>query len=134
MIQPHHRCFASRSPGRASRNGFTLIELLVVIAIIAIMIALTLPAVQQAREVARRAQCRSRLSQIALALQNYASAYTMLPPGSVNPTGPIVEEAKGYHVSWTVQILPYLEQNNLYRQFDFSVGVYAAKNAQARGA
>src|SRR3954453_14939119 len=91
------------------RNGFTLIELLVVIAIIALLIALLLPAVQQAREAARRAQCRNNLMQIGVALNNYSMAHDMLPPGTVNSTGPIKSlERGGYHMSWLVQILPHL--------------------------
>ncbi|MFN0055112.1 MAG: DUF1559 domain-containing protein [Planctomycetales bacterium] len=113
-------------PGR--RRGFTLIELLVVIAIIAVLIALLLPAVQQAREAARRTQCKNNLMQIGLALHNYEMAYERLPPGSVNPTGPIRNEAKGYHVGWLVQILPQLDQPNLFQHFNFNVGVYDDAN------
>jgi len=117
---------------RPGRQGFTLIELLVVIAIIAILIALLLPAVQQAREAARRVECRNNLMQIGLAVLNYRMAHEVLPPGCVNPDGPIKSEAKGYHVSWLVQILPFLEQGNVYRHFDFSVGAYDPKNKDVR--
>jgi prepilin-type N-terminal cleavage/methylation domain-containing protein len=106
------------------RKGFTLIELLVVIAIIAILIALLLPAVQQAREAARRSQCKNNLAQLALALLNYEMAHGVLPPGCVDTTGPIETVALGYHMSWTVSLLPYLDQAPLYRQVDFDKGAY----------
>ena len=108
----------------AARSGFTLIELLVVIAIIAILIALLLPAVQQAREAARRSQCKNNLAQIALATLNYEMAHGVLPPGCVNPDGPITSTADGYHMSWTVQLLPYMDQTPLFEEIDFSKGAY----------
>ena len=114
------------------RRGFTLIELLVVIAIIAILIALLLPAVQQAREAARRTQCKNNLMQLAIAIQNYEMAFEVLPPGSVNAQGPIRNEEKGYHMSWMVQILPYIDMRNAYRHIDFSRGVYDSKNKEVR--
>jgi prepilin-type N-terminal cleavage/methylation domain-containing protein len=94
-------------------RGFTLIELLVVIAIIAILIALLLPAVQQAREAARRTQCRNNLKQIGLALHNYHDTFRLFPPGVIRD-GQNNSEAWG----WTVFILPFLEQANLYNQLD----------------
>ncbi len=118
--------------GRPAARGFTLIELLVVIAIIAILIALLLPAVQQAREAARRTQCKNNLMQLGLALHNYDMSYEMLPPGSVNETGPVVNVEDGYHMSWTVQLLPMLEQSNLFRTLDFSQGAYGAANGAVR--
>ncbi len=123
----------SGRPARmALRRGFTLIELLVVIAIIAVLIALLLPAVQQAREAARRSQCKNNLMQIGLAIQNYEMAQGVLPPGTINPTGPVLSEEKGYHVSWLVQLLPYLDQGNVYAHFDFNQGVYDQKNRSVR--
>jgi len=113
---------------RLPRRGFTLIELLVVIAIIAILIALLLPAVQQAREAARRSQCRNNMAQIGLALHNYELAFTVFPPGTVNPEGPIVTEPKGYHMSWTVQILPHIDRAPIYKRIDFTKGVYDEPN------
>jgi len=107
-----------------ARCGFTLIELLVVIAIIAVLIALLLPAVQQAREAARRTDCKNKLAQINLAIHNYEMAFETLPPGCVNPTGPIDAKPEGYHMSWTVQILPYLEQQTLFEHFNFKQSVY----------
>src|SRR4051812_26811224 len=92
------------------RGGFTLIELLVVIAIISVLIALLLPAIQAAREAARRVQCVNNLMQLGIALHNYESSYESLPPGVVNDTGPISNIPKGYHASWMLQLLPFLEQ------------------------
>ena len=116
------------SPAMLRSGGFTLIELLVVIAIIAVLIALLLPAVQQAREAARRTQCKNNLMQISLALLNYDMAHTTLPPGSVNPDGPIKSVPNGYHMGWIVQTLPFFDQRNVYRHMDFSVSVYDPKN------
>ncbi len=115
-----------------SRRGFTLIELLVVIAIIGVLIALLLPAIQAAREAARRASCVNNLSQIGVALQSYQSAHNVLPPGTIDKQGPIHNVAEGYHMSWLVQILPYMEENATFQHIDFSVGAYDAKNAEVR--
>ena len=114
------------------RSGFTLIELLVVIAIIAVLVALLLPAVQQAREAARRTQCKNNLMQVGLALHNYDMAHECLPPGTVDPNRPIRSEPKGYHVGWVVQSLPYLDQTPTYQQFDFKGGVYSPGNNAPR--
>ena len=117
---------------RPPRRGFTLIELLVVIAIIAILIALLLPAVQQAREAARRASCKNNLCQLGLAIHNYEMAHNVLPPGCVNPAGPVRSEPSGYHMSWAVQILPYIEQQNVFQTIDFTAGAYDVKNEKTR--
>lgn len=114
------------------QRGFTLVELLVVIAIIGILVALLLPAVQAAREAARRMQCTNNLSQIILAVQNYDMAFRAYPPGSTNKTGPIVNLPEGYHHNWVSQILPYIEENNTFNHIDFGVGVYDEKNATVR--
>lgn len=108
--------------------GFTLIELLVVMAIIAILMTLLLPAVQQARESARRMQCKNNLMNLCLALNQYEMSHERLPSGAVNATGPIKNEPAGYHMGWIVQILPQLDQRNVYRRIDFSVGIYDPKN------
>ncbi|QDT65877.1 putative major pilin subunit [Calycomorphotria hydatis] len=102
------------------RTGFTLIELLVVIAIIAVLIGLLLPAVQQAREAARRSQCKNNLKQIGLALHNYHDAFSTFPIGARNE---IAELAPGSEVgfdgpSFWVGLLPYLEQSSLYRDLE----------------
>jgi prepilin-type N-terminal cleavage/methylation domain-containing protein/prepilin-type processing-associated H-X9-DG protein len=115
-----------------NRRGFTLVELLVVIAIIGILIALLLPAVQAAREAARRSQCLNNLVQIGIALHQYEGAYEVFPPGVVNAKGPIRSEPVGYHMSWLVQMLPFIEDGTTFRHVNFSVGVYDAKNEAVR--
>ena len=94
------------------KTGFTLVELLVVIAIIGILIALLLPAVQAARESARRVQCTNNLHQMGLGLQLYHDAHRRFPSGVVYPNW----------VFWSGALLPYLEQRSLYEELDFSQG------------
>jgi len=115
---------------KAHCRGFTLVELLVVIAIIGILIALLLPAVQAAREAARRVQCTNNLAQLGLALQNYDGAHETLPPGVVNAEGPIRNTPQGYHMSWLVQLLPYVEEQVTFRHVDFAVGAYHKNNEE----
>jgi len=93
------------------RRGFTLVELLVVIAIIGVLIALLLPAVQQAREAARRMQCTNNLKQIGLSLHNYHDAFLALPPGWIYRGG-----GGKANYGWAVNILPFMEQGALYDQ------------------
>ena len=113
--------------------GFTLIELLVVIAMVAMLAALLLPAVQQAREAARRAQCQNNLMQIGLALSDYVMAHEALPPGTQNGTGPIQSrEGGGYHMGWLTQILPFLEKQNVYEHIDFTKSVYDPSHISVR--
>lgn len=100
------------------RRAFTLIELLVVIAIIAILVALLLPAVQQAREAARRTQCKNQLKQLALAVHNYESTHSCFPPGQVRMPALAQPRVRGW--SLFVQLLPFLEQTNLYSQWNFT--------------
>lgn len=95
----------------ASRRGFTLVELLVVIAIIGVLIALLLPAVQQAREAARRMQCTNNLKQLGLAFHNYHDTHGKLPPMYIQIT-PYTDNYG--HWAWSVFLLPFLEQNNTY--------------------
>jgi prepilin-type N-terminal cleavage/methylation domain-containing protein/prepilin-type processing-associated H-X9-DG protein len=114
------------------RNGFTLVELLVVIAIIGVLVGLLLPAVQAAREAARRMSCSNNLVQIGLALHNFDFAMEHLPAGVINPDGPIRNEPTGQHVSFLVQLLPYIEQQGIANRFNVDLGTYADENAPAR--
>ncbi len=124
----------SLSSAQRHSRGFTLVELLVVIAIIGVLVALLLPAVQAAREAARRTACLNNVSQIGLASHNYEFHFETLPAGVTNPDGPIRNEPKGIHVSWIVRLLPYLEQNVLASKFDAAAGAYADVNAPVRAA
>jgi prepilin-type N-terminal cleavage/methylation domain-containing protein len=96
------------------RAGFTLIELLVVIAIIAILVGLLMPAVQSAREAANRIQCTNNLKQLGLAMHLYENDFKALPPTRLDDQG----------VTWAYLILPYLEQNNLYKNWDLSLSYF----------
>jgi prepilin-type N-terminal cleavage/methylation domain-containing protein/prepilin-type processing-associated H-X9-DG protein len=99
---------------RESSRGFTLVELLVVIAIIGILIALLLPAVQAAREAARRMQCTNNLKQLGLGVHNYISTYNVFPPaGLMNTLN---------RISYIGVLLPYVEQVELYKRIDMTVG------------
>ena len=114
------------------RCAFTLVELLVVIAIIGILVGLLLPAVQAAREAARRCQCSNNVGQLILAVHNHEFSFERFPSGTINAKGPIRSEPIGQHISWIVQILPFMEQRATFRGIDQSLGAYAAKNVQAR--
>ena len=106
------------------RRGFTLIELLVVIAIIGVLVALLLPAIQQAREAARRSQCLNNLKQFGLAMQNYLSSHEILPPAAINPGSAYFNQRlpadNGVlnHTAYTL-LLPFLEQPMVYEMINY---------------
>jgi prepilin-type N-terminal cleavage/methylation domain-containing protein/prepilin-type processing-associated H-X9-DG protein len=113
---------------RVRLRGFTLIELLFVIAIIAVLIALLLPAVQQAREAARRSQCKNNLKQMGLALHNYHEAFQTFPPGYI--AGPdTTKTTPGW--GWPVLLLPQLDQAPLYNQLNLNVPIQDPTNTTA---
>lgn len=127
---------------RNERRGFTLVELLVAIAIIGVLVALLLPAVQAARESARRSQCTNNLKQLGLALLNYEAAVGSLPPGyasqsRVDPPPPLRDPATwdappGW--GWGAHLLPYLEQTGVSGQIDLEQPIWTPEHASVIGA
>ncbi len=116
---------------KSYHRGFTLIELLVVISIIAVLIGLLLPAVQSARDAARKTQCFNNLKQIGLALHNYESTHNVFPPGyisnfdmNLNDTGP------GW--GWSSMLLPQMEQNSLFNSINFQIPIESGVNLTSR--
>jgi len=103
-------------------SGFTLVELLVVIAIIGVLVALLLPAVQSAREAARRAQCTNNLKQIGIAVHNYEDVWKAMPPGCYH----------GVFGTWVLHILPFMEQTALHQQYVNSGGIASFRNGGIR--
>jgi prepilin-type N-terminal cleavage/methylation domain-containing protein/prepilin-type processing-associated H-X9-DG protein len=110
-------------------SAFTLVELLIVIAIIGVLIALLLPAIQQAREAARRIQCLNHLKQLSLAATGYVDARRLLPPSGIvedktlwynGYNYPVFDQQSGKMFSWAMLLLPYIEETSLYNQFDQS--------------
>jgi prepilin-type N-terminal cleavage/methylation domain-containing protein/prepilin-type processing-associated H-X9-DG protein len=116
---------------RSRRQGFTLIELLVVIAIIGILIGLLLPAVQKIRETALSTKCTNNLKQIGIALHGYHDIFELFPPGYIDlnkDPNSTPDKDLGPGWGWASFLLPYLEQQNVYNQINFSVGVGIGSN------
>jgi prepilin-type N-terminal cleavage/methylation domain-containing protein/prepilin-type processing-associated H-X9-DG protein len=111
---------------KSSKRGFTLVELLVVIAIIGILVGLLLPAVQSAREAARRMQCSNNLKQLGLSMHNYESACKRFPSGNMSGSSFTLG------LSTHARLLPYMEQSNVYQMVDFNYAYNHANNAAAR--
>jgi prepilin-type N-terminal cleavage/methylation domain-containing protein/prepilin-type processing-associated H-X9-DG protein len=120
------------------QSGFTLVELLVVIAIVAILIGLLLPAVQRVREAAHRTQCTNNLKQVGLALHNYEGVNKVFPPGylsnpsdpAMGPVDPAFNDA-GPGWSWLALLLPYVEQDSLYKALRLDLPCYHPANVAA---
>ncbi len=112
-----------------NRSAFTLVELLVVIAIIGVMVGLLLPAVQAAREAARRMSCGNNLKQIGLATHNYESAYRQMPPSRIEIGTAGAPNA--HHAGWQLMVLPFLEQTALFEQYNKNRSWYDQVNGPA---
>jgi prepilin-type N-terminal cleavage/methylation domain-containing protein len=122
----------SRKVARSS--GFTLVELLVVIAIIGVLVALLLPAVQAAREAARRSSCSNNTKQIGIALHNYHDTFNTFPAGVLRRAGgtggfPTNGDVSGLGLNWLAQLLPFVEQGTLYDRINLNVDWADANNA-----
>lgn len=118
---------------RLNRKAFTLVELLVVIAIIAMLVTLLLPAVQSAREAARRSQCQNNLKQIGLAVINYESSTNTLPNGVNFDRGNPPQSSDNFKANWVIDVLPYMEQQTIHDSFDFEQYISAPRNRVPRG-
>jgi prepilin-type N-terminal cleavage/methylation domain-containing protein len=142
-------CFSGNFRSKSRRNGFTLVELLVVIAIIGVLIALLLPAVQAAREAARRMQCSNNLKQMGIALHAYHDTHNAMPPGCLIPgnelikaSKPVNDQQNGVHsvdgdtskpwcmISWSAFLLPQMEATQVYSMIDFNRGAYVPFNTE----
>ncbi len=114
------------------KNAFTLVELLVVIAIIGILIGLLLPAINSARETGRRAQCTNNMKQLALACIALCDSEGRFPPGMTVPKGEKPDTTGRFGPNWVIRILPYMEFNSLYKEFDLSSNVDISSSSNAK--
>ena len=114
----------------SKQAAFTLVELLVVIAIIGILIGMLLPAVQQVREAARRTDCLNKLRQVGLATQMYHDSNNAFPPARLTHLADSSETGCFGCASWLVRILPFVEKNNIFQLWDFSID-YASQHVAA---
>lgn len=113
---------------RNKRRGFTLVELLVVVGVITVLMALLLPAVQQAREASRQTHCKNNLKQIGAALHNYYEANQIFPPGWI--AAPAGGGGRNNYFAWSALILPYLDQSRMFVRFDFDVDIDQTPNVE----
>ena len=114
------------------KTGFTLTELIVVLVILGVLVSLLLPAIQQAREHARRFSCSNNLRQLMLGIQQYQSVFGCYPPGTIDKTGPVTNTTTGYHHGWLTQILPFVDEGNVFEAIDRTKSIYAPANKPIR--
>jgi len=135
MLNQKQAC-ESAMKSQSSRNAFTLVELLVVMSIIAMLVTALLPAIQAARSTARRTQCKSNMTQLVMAMQNYEMAFGHFPSGVRNESGPIQSAEQpaenSQHHSWLIALLPYLDESTIHRNIDQTKSVYSDENKQVR--
>lgn len=117
---------------RPPRPGYTMIELLVVLGVICVFVGVFIPAVQSAREASRRTHCTNNLANLSLGLANHLNTMGALPSGVIDRDGPIRNEPAGYHQSWVVALLPFVEQQGVQDQLDQGRSVYDPANASVR--
>jgi len=122
-------CFAQKVPVTFSRGGFTLIELLVVVTVIGALTALMLPAIQSARQAARKASCSNHLRQIGLGLHSHHDGYNHFPPGGIELR--TFASPQGRQLAWSAYLLPFIEQQPLYDRIDFKKAFDSPENAEA---
>lgn len=114
------------------KAGFSVVEFLVVLAIIAILLSLLLPAFMRGREAARRITCYNNLKQMILALHSYQASFGVLPSGCFDAGGPLSDADEKNRMSWFTSLLPYAEQNGIFRAIDFDHGPFDVQNQTAK--